>query len=300
MFLSRPEVAQLAGHLRGLYDACRKGDLAGLRLRLSLPHPTAESLLTFKALLQVKDQCEDICYRSLARRVFVLAGNMPSTQQQQGAAQGRAVPTFSVRDLGRVVRWCERRYEEGLVGMLKGMGREEEIDMWRAQWGEGDAGDYEDYEDDGYDEGEEIVQSVEEQNGEVTGEPNGEQNKTLNGANITDEDEEEEYFLKAESKLASLNHQGLLHGYLSRKHGRFGVSGAKNRSAVDVGFPSVWEVAKKEAEAEAKELDGPGSVAPDGRVEVKVPGWVVETTAGMGGARTNGMGGTVVNPKGAR
>ena len=70
-----------------------------------------------------------------------------------------------------------------------------------------------------------------------------------------------------ESETAVLVQQGLLHGYLSHKHGRFVISGTRNagRSAAEVGFPLVCEAMVKAMG------DGPDD---------EVPGWIRRDKSG--------------------
>lgn len=74
-----------------------------------------------------------------------------------------------------------------------------------------------------------------------------------------------------ESTVASLIDQDLLHGFLSHKSQRFAITGAKNASALQVGFPNVWETISSRADPE-------------------VPGWVKESDSKPGGITANGRG----------
>jgi len=74
---------------------------------------------------------------------------------------------------------------------------------------------------------------------------------------------------EAEGIVASLVCQGLLHGYVSHRHRKFVIMGARGKRPVDVGFPRVWDVLQK------------------GREHEEVPGWVRD---GAGGVKTGGLG----------
>jgi hypothetical protein len=83
-----------------------------------------------------------------------------------------------------------------------------------------------------------------------------------------------------ESIVASLIEQDLLHGFISHSSHRFAITGAKNASPLQVGFPRVWDVLSARADKE-------------------VPGWVREEkkASAFGGKFGPGM---VVNLSGAR
>ena len=53
-------------------------------------------------------------------------------------------------------------------------------------------------------------------------------------------DAQADAWLDAECKISSLIGQGLLNGYLSHKQRRFAILGAKQKAAVQAGFPAVW------------------------------------------------------------
>ncbi|KAI4151975.1 MAG: hypothetical protein LQ340_003170, partial [Diploschistes diacapsis] len=243
--LSRSECAPLTPHLLPLYHALKLGDLASLRTTLALPHPTAQSLLRLRALFQVQDACDDIAFRSLARRCFLLAGFQPGP----GAKQA---PNFSLRDLATLVALCERRQREGFEKMARDVRERYPAQFQDEAWVEPDLRDEEDEGRGGETEaGEEPGTRPEAggalhhraQNalgpGPAMGDGDGD-DKDGDG----DRDEEpsdtdpphgcdRDLPLRVESRLASLIHQGFLHAYLSRKHGKLVVLGAKARPAAE-------------------------------------------------------------------
>ncbi len=93
-----------------------------------------------------------------------------------------------------------------------------------------------------------------------------------------------------ESLMSSLINQGFLNGFISHKHLRFAIQGAKKKGALAAGFPNVWQVIY------AKVGD-----------DDEVPGWkkaedkAKDAPAGTGalGAQKYGPG-MVVNLSGAR
>jgi nuclear mRNA export protein PCID2/THP1 len=82
-----------------------------------------------------------------------------------------------------------------------------------------------------------------------------------------------------EAAVASLVRQGLLHGYVSHKHCRFAIVGAKTKPPLEAGFPVVWDVIQNAADRE-------------------VPGWVTDQGPSAGAQRAGG--GMVVNLTGVR
>ena len=86
-----------------------------------------------------------------------------------------------------------------------------------------------------------------------------------------------------ESVLSSLLDQGLLNGFLSHKQQKYAITGSKTKGGpLAAGFPVVWEVIKKKAEAE-----GQGAV----------PGWKKDSGVRAAGGVGPGM---VIKLSGAR
>ncbi|KAF2148654.1 hypothetical protein K461DRAFT_232005 [Myriangium duriaei CBS 260.36] len=86
------------------------------------------------------------------------------------------------------------------------------------------------------------------------------------------------------SRLSSLIHQDLVNGYLSYRMQKLAIQGARQRVAVEAGFPSIWQVVSARSGGN------------------EVPGWKLQTRAGMGGAagRSPFGPGQVINLSGAR
>jgi len=90
--------------------------------------------------------------------------------------------------------------------------------------------------------------------------------------------------LEIESIVSSLIDQGLMYGYISHRLKRLAILGARQKPALEAGFPNAWEVIKS-------------------RNDDEVPGWKKEVNRlgrapGMMGS--GGFGGMVVNLSGAR
>ncbi|KAK1064003.1 hypothetical protein LTR74_009070 [Friedmanniomyces endolithicus] len=73
--LSRPEAQGLAAKFVPICLAIQRGDLAAFKRHLSVDGGEhAEWFLHFRILMQLRNRCEVLVWRSLVRRVFVLAG----------------------------------------------------------------------------------------------------------------------------------------------------------------------------------------------------------------------------------
>ncbi|KAK1063061.1 hypothetical protein LTR74_009752 [Friedmanniomyces endolithicus] len=74
--LSRPEAQGLAAKFVPICLAIQRGDLAAFKRHLSIDGGEhAEWFLHFRILMQLRNRCEVLVWRSLVRRVFVLAGH---------------------------------------------------------------------------------------------------------------------------------------------------------------------------------------------------------------------------------
>ena len=89
-------------------------------------------------------------------------------------------------------------------------------------------------------------------------------------------------FNETEAAIASLINQNLIQGYISHKHAKFVITGAKTKGALAAGFPPIWEALKK-------------------GLNDAVPGWVRrEKGVAFGGSLRAASGGMVVSLSGAR
>ena len=223
----RPEAVGLADKFLPICQVIRKGDLATFETFLGIESENASWFLQRRILLHLRNRCEVLIWRSLARKTFLISGF-------RGDATRRA-PSLSLEDLLILATYLKQR----------------SLDGQHVQHGFPD-----NYATNGYVDAD-FVDEVE-----------------TTGPDLPTMEE-------VESVAASLISQGFLHGYLSHRHARFAITGAKNNSAVEVGFPNVWETIR-------------------GKSGDEVPGWVKEDKGGiLGGARRAGPG-MVVNLSGAR
>ena len=84
--LSRPECADLYDKFIPICHAIRKGDLRSFRALLSLSHPNSDWYLHWRILFQLQNRCEVLVLRSLARRIFLLSGWQPDSDNVKKAA----------------------------------------------------------------------------------------------------------------------------------------------------------------------------------------------------------------------
>ena len=100
--LSRPEAQGLSERFMPLCLAIRSGDLAAYNRHLAFDGEHAEWFLHFRILLQLRNRCEALVWRSVVRKVWILNG----TRQP---LESRAAPTISLLDLVTAFSWLERR-----------------------------------------------------------------------------------------------------------------------------------------------------------------------------------------------
>lgn len=223
--LSRPEAQGLAERFMPLCIAIRKGDLASFRKHLDINGEHADWFLHFRILLQLKNRCEVLVWRSLIRKIWILNGTRPGTNENGT----KRAPTVDMQDLIAAFTWLEKRFS-----------------------------------------------SI----------PANYTDPDFEGIDYNDDYNPQSYDITAiESILSSLLDQGLLNGFFSHRTKKFAITGTRNKSALEAGFPLPWQVMSTRAE---KDRDGG---------ETPVPGWKKET--GMGGGAAPGPG-AVLNLAGAR
>lgn len=93
VLLSRPEAQGLAERFLPLCFAIRRGDLAAFQRHLDVDNaPHADWFLHFRILLQLRNRCEVLVWRSLVRKVWILAGTRPP-------AGSKVTPQVNLSDL---------------------------------------------------------------------------------------------------------------------------------------------------------------------------------------------------------
>ncbi|KAK3691905.1 hypothetical protein LTR37_018336 [Vermiconidia calcicola] len=101
--LGRPEAQGLADRFLPICFAIRKGDLAAFRQHLDFDSPHADWFLHFRILLQLRNRCEVLVWRSLTRKTWILNGTRPTDPGSKVA------PTVSIHDLVTAFTYLEKR-----------------------------------------------------------------------------------------------------------------------------------------------------------------------------------------------
>ena len=254
----KAEAAGLQEKFQPICRAIAKGDLASFRRYLDINSEHAEWFLRRRILLQLSNRCEVLIWRSLARRTFLLSGS-------HGDAANKKAPTMALQDMLTLALYLEkkallpeisgRQINGNTNGRSTGSAHTNSIFIFPSKTSPGPATD-DNHLTNGY-----IDPDLEDV---VDPAP-----PVLPTIDVI------------ESIVASLVEQDLLHGFISHSSHRFAITGAKNASPLQVGFPKVWDVIK------AKSND-------------EVPGWVRERGTGLGGPGEKFGPGMVVNLSGAR
>lgn len=90
--LNRPEARGLSDRFLPLCYAIRQGNLAAFNHHLSLASPHATWFLHFRILLQLRNRCEPLVWRSLTRKTWILNGTRP-------AEGSKVAPQVDINDL---------------------------------------------------------------------------------------------------------------------------------------------------------------------------------------------------------
>ncbi|KAL8842883.1 MAG: hypothetical protein Q9170_000287 [Blastenia crenularia] len=230
----RAEAGGLQGKFEPLCRATAKGDIASFRTLTDINSPFTSWFLHWRILLQITNRCEVLVWRSLARRTFLLSGN-------RGDAANKKAPTLNLEDLLTLATFLEKRAQG--IESQSAPGSTARTSDDRKQTG-----------------------SVFTSQPTTAGTPPARRDKEGVPDGYIDPDlldcvdppgPDLPTMEVVEGIVASLVEQDLLHGFISHSQKRFAITGAKNASAEQVGFPNVW------ATISAK-MDG------------EVPGWVQE------------------------
>lgn len=251
----RPEARGLQEQFEPLCRAIARGDIASFRQLTDINNPSTSWFLHWRILLQISNRCEVLVWRSLARRTFLLSGT-------SGDAANKKAPTLSLEDVLILATFLEKRaLGIGSKGnningsaIQKADGRKHTNSIFivpppLTPAGTPPATEDEEGLPDGYVDPD-LLDCVD---------PPGPDLPTIE---------------TVESTIASLVDQDLLHGFVSHGQKRFAITGAKNASPLEVGFPNAWRTISA-------------------KMDDEVPGWVKE-------GQNRGGGGTVMHLSGAR
>jgi hypothetical protein len=195
-------------------EAIRKGDLETFHriTHLDLTHPTSDFLLHYGIFYQIGNYCEVLVWRSLARKVFVLTGQLGAAGT---SAEGKKETKASSIDLDALLhafRYLDRRAKiknPAMAAQDQGPGRRNFGHLFF---------DHESTSKSTYiDPDFEGVEGLVPYNHEYD-------------------------LLEIESICGSLVTQGFLNGYISEKSNKIAVSGVNKPGGVRNGFPPPWEV----------------------------------------------------------
>ncbi|KAL1954744.1 hypothetical protein VTO42DRAFT_744 [Malbranchea cinnamomea] len=307
LLLERPEAQGLGEKFIPLCQMIAKGDLFGFREYLAVDSPTAEWFAQKGILLQLRNRCEPLVWRSLARKVFILGGFHGDFVNQ---AQRGPPPFLHIYKLEAAVKLLESRAQNLsqpplTVGNVLGLPMQQtttslktpvsvDRDFVREDMGTADS-EFDDYfKPEGYFDGQgewaqvtgpdtlpdEPLEEIPDINDQSYDEL-----FSLNSVEVEDgADEPSERLRNIESILASLLNQDLMRGYLTHKNPRYAIPGARIKGILPTGFPNVWQtIYARESQDD------------------HVPGWVKPLPAAnpFTGATAAG-GGRIVNLSGAR
>ena len=244
--LQRSEAEGFGEKFLPVCQAIRWGDIATFKNLLDLSKPNAQWFLNRRILLQLQNRCEVLVWRSLARKTFLLSGSIGG----QSSSGAQLAPTCELKDILVIARLLESQVLRTLN--LDTNTRSNAFSKTGLPNGTGDRG----------------VESLKEYvDPDLEGEI--ETNEPLL-PNLQD----------VEAIAASLIDQDLLHGYISHWHARFVILGAKQKPALQAGFPNVWKTIKSRSSDE-------------------VPGWVKEDKSASNRV-AKASSGRVINLSGAR
>ena len=103
--LNRPEARGLAERFMPICMAIRKGDLASFRKHLDINGTNADWYLHFRILLQLRNRCEVLVWRSLIRKIWILNGTRPGATEDGK----KRTPTVEMHDLMAAFTWLDKR-----------------------------------------------------------------------------------------------------------------------------------------------------------------------------------------------
>lgn len=196
----RPEATGFFQIFHPICQSIAKGDLESFYRLTDMKAPFAKWLIRFRILLQIRNRCEVLVWRSLARRTFLLNGRAPNSE--------RSAPTLDLQDFLTVYGLLKMRARLPL-DQLKNIPTDQNHEQWT--YNEEFQAWMEIYVDPSFHD-----------------DPNVDWMVQL------------PRMLEAESVFSSLIGQKLLNGFVSHKMLRFAIQGARQRGALPAGFPNVW------------------------------------------------------------
>ena len=268
--LQRPECAIIAQPFLQLSKIIKSGDLGAFSSYLDISSPTATFFLKRRILLQLRNRCEILVWRSLIRKCFIHTG-------YKGADDSRSMPFLRLSTVHHAAHFSLSRFPNTTQSILSNPSTLQA----QTRYIDPDFAGLDDAcKETGFDLGSGDYSS------DLVNQPTDPAFPPP-----TSSDDLSPTIHEVECVFLSLISQGLLRGFVANHtNPRFAIPGSKARGgAVPAGFPSVFEVVKARMEEEG------GST---------VPGWVreedVRPKVGAMRAGPGSMAGRVVNLSGAR
>lgn len=233
-----PEAEGFRAAFTPITQAIRKGDLEAFRriTNLDLSHPSSDFLFRFRIFYQIGNYCEVLVWRSLARKVFLLTGQLGAATT---TVEGRKETKASSIDLNALLHaflFLERRAKiknPAMAAQDQGPGRRNFGHIFF---------DHESTTKSTYiDPDFEGVEGLEPYNHEID-------------------------LLEVECICGSLITQGFLNGYISQKSNKVAVSGINKPGGVRNGFPQPWEVVKSKNSTDVLGWKKDGGTASSGQI----------------------------------
>lgn len=285
--LQKPEAAELAQNFVPLCRIIKQGDIVAFRQYLDVNSQTADWFRHKQILLEIRDRCEILVWRSLIRRVFIVAGFHGETGQAKGPP-----PFLYLRKVQAVARYLQSARVSSAQAdeYIDPDFADVDVAMQECNYQEFTEGFDSGYYDDN---GRWIDLSDTNQADE--------DDDTADEGYVDDANNKAPLMLEIESIFSSLIEQDLLHGYLVHANPRYAIPNSKARGALATGFPNIWQVLSNKNGGE--DVDVPGWVQDEKVQQSSGPtpfGGKLGLAGGFGAAAPFGGGGRVVNLSGAK
>jgi len=261
--LTRPEAEDVARRFLPLCKLIKLGDLGAFRAYLDLDNQSAQWLLSKRILLQLRNRCEILVWRSLIRKTFVYAG-------YQG--EDKKLPYLWLSHVQRAAQYSlarQTRPQTDVSARFSPFGAVQPLNSRADTYVDPDFVD--------------LDAAINETGFDLS-------SGTYDDSYVNQHppsppaNEPGPSMFEVESVCMSLIQQGFLRGFVLHGSPRFAIPGAKAKGGpLVMGWPAIWEVVRSREQSE----DVPGWVK-------DVPGGGVK--AGLGGS----MAGQVVRLSGAR
>jgi hypothetical protein len=207
----RREAAGFQPRFAPICRAIALGDLSSFRLLTRFDTDHADWFLYFGLLLPLRDRCEPLVWRSLARRTFLLYDAAPATDANGTPSPEKPMPTLTLEALAHVGRALEIRALNPMARVEPPPSRRHTNWIFMETSTPPPEAAYIDPDFEGLDPDEAVPETL-----------------------LPDLDE-------VECIVAGLVESGLMNGFMSRKQSKFAVSGAKKKPVLQAGWPQVWE-----------------------------------------------------------